>query len=93
MVKPRTMAEHMLILVGSLGPLGHAPASGTVTVAVIGLPLFWLNATSSMAMMEHGIESRSKRSGTQVRPEISGFGSTSMRVANRTVFRSQRISS
>lgn len=42
MTKSRTVAEHLLILVGSLGPLGHAPASGTVTVAVIGVPLFWL---------------------------------------------------
>jgi phosphatidylglycerophosphatase A len=38
----RTVAERLLILVGSLGPLGHAPASGTVTVAVIGIPLYWL---------------------------------------------------
>jgi phosphatidylglycerophosphatase A len=31
-----------LILVGSIGPLGFAPASGTVTVAVVGIPLFLL---------------------------------------------------
>ena len=30
------------MLLGSIGPLGHLPASGTVTVAVIGLPLFWV---------------------------------------------------
>lgn len=29
-----------LLLIGSIGPLGHLPASGTVTVAVIGLPAF-----------------------------------------------------
>jgi phosphatidylglycerophosphatase A len=35
----------VLLLIGSIGPLGHAPASGTVTVAVIGLPLFYLMHT------------------------------------------------
>lgn len=29
------------MLVGSLGPLGFFPASGTVTVAVVGVPLFY----------------------------------------------------
>jgi phosphatidylglycerophosphatase A len=28
--------------IGSLGPLGYAPASGTVSVAVAGIPAFWL---------------------------------------------------
>lgn len=37
-----TRLQKLFILVGSLGPLGHMPASGTVTVAVVGLPLFWL---------------------------------------------------
>lgn len=37
-----TRPQKSLLLVGSLGPLGHMPASGTVTVAVVGLPLFWL---------------------------------------------------
>lgn len=32
----------LLLLVGSIGPLGHAPASGTVAVAVAGIPLCWL---------------------------------------------------
>ncbi len=31
-----------LLLVGSIGPLGHMPASGTVAVAVAGVPLFLL---------------------------------------------------
>jgi phosphatidylglycerophosphatase A len=31
-----------VVLIGSLGPLGFLPASGSVTVAVIGLPLFYL---------------------------------------------------
>jgi phosphatidylglycerophosphatase A len=34
--------QRALILIGSLGPLGYLPASGTITVAVIGLPLFYL---------------------------------------------------
>ncbi len=34
--------QRALLRLGSIGPLGHAPASGTVTVAVVGLPLFWL---------------------------------------------------
>jgi len=37
-----TRAERLLLLIGSLGPLGHVPASGTVTVALIGVPLFWI---------------------------------------------------
>ena len=36
-----TRRQRVLLLVGSLGPLGHCPASGTVTVVVAGLPLFW----------------------------------------------------
>ena len=35
--------QRALLVVGSIGPLGHLPASGTVTVAVIGLPLYWLS--------------------------------------------------
>lgn len=37
-----TFAQRSLLLVGSLGPLGHMPASGTVSVAVVGVPLWWL---------------------------------------------------
>ncbi len=33
------VAGRMLLLAGSIGPLGHAPASGTVAVAVAGIPL------------------------------------------------------
>lgn len=36
------LRHRALLLAGSIGPLGHLPASGTVTVAVVGLPLFWL---------------------------------------------------
>ncbi|NOT01984.1 MAG: phosphatidylglycerophosphatase A [Phycisphaerales bacterium] len=31
-----------LLTIGSIGPLGHLPASGTVAVAVAGIPLSWL---------------------------------------------------
>ncbi len=35
--------RHCVLLgIGSLGPLGHLPASGTVTVAVAGIPFFLL---------------------------------------------------
>ncbi len=37
----RTRGARCLLLVGSLGPLGHLPASGTVAVAVVGIPLAW----------------------------------------------------
>lgn len=38
----RTRLQRVLLAIGSLGPLGHAPASGTVAVAVAGIPLCWL---------------------------------------------------
>lgn len=38
----RSFGQRCLLLVGSVGPLGHCPASGTVTVAVVGVPLVWL---------------------------------------------------
>ncbi len=36
-----TGRDRALVLVGSIGPMGHLPASGTATVGIIGLPLFW----------------------------------------------------
>lgn len=39
---PRTLGQRLFLLVGSIGPLGHAPASGTVAVAVAGIPLYWV---------------------------------------------------
>ncbi len=39
--------QRVMLFAGSIGPLGHMPASGTVTVAAVGLPLFW--AMSSLA--------------------------------------------
>ena len=42
MAKRRTPFQRILLLVGSIGPLGYAPASGTVTVALVGVPLYLL---------------------------------------------------
>lgn len=38
-----TTSQRILIVIGSVGPLGRCPASGSVTVLVVGLPLFWLS--------------------------------------------------
>ncbi|UCE61597.1 MAG: phosphatidylglycerophosphatase A [Phycisphaerales bacterium] len=45
MADDRTTSQRFLVLIGSLGPLGHIPASGTVTVAAVGIPLFALMHT------------------------------------------------
>jgi phosphatidylglycerophosphatase A len=42
MLATLSLRQRVLVLIGSIGPLGFLPASGTVTVAVVGLPLFWL---------------------------------------------------
>ncbi len=42
MAAERTSMQRAWLLLGSIGPLGHLPASGTVTVAVVGIPLFWV---------------------------------------------------
>ena len=55
----RTPAAKALLWLGSLGPLGHMPASGTVTVLVVGVPMFywmhtwpaWLYVTFSAAFI------------------------------------------
>ncbi|MHC4696007.1 MAG: phosphatidylglycerophosphatase A family protein [Planctomycetota bacterium] len=47
MATDRTSAQAALLLAGSIGPLGHLPASGTVTVAVVGIPLYFLMDTWS----------------------------------------------
>jgi len=39
----RAANNRLLIYVGSLGPLGFVPASGTITVLVVGIPLFWVS--------------------------------------------------
>lgn len=41
----RTFAQQSVLFLGSLGPIGHLPASGTVTVAIAGLPVFYLTRT------------------------------------------------
>ena len=38
----RSVYQRSLLLTGSIGPLGHLPASGTIAVAVVGIPLFRL---------------------------------------------------
>ncbi len=40
-----SVGQKMFLLVGSIGPLGYLPASGTVAVAVAGVPLYWLMTT------------------------------------------------
>jgi len=37
--------HRVLLLVGSIGPLGYLPASGTASVLVAGIPLTWLMRT------------------------------------------------
>jgi phosphatidylglycerophosphatase A len=43
--------DRLWVGVGSIGPLGYCPASGTVTVAVVGVPLFWATHRLPLAMM------------------------------------------
>jgi len=38
----KTAIQHVILWIGSVGPLGHLPASGSATVAIVGIPLFWL---------------------------------------------------
>ncbi len=38
----RTALQRLLLIIGSVGPLGHLPASGTATVAIAGVPLLYL---------------------------------------------------
>lgn len=42
MAQPKTTFERLLLSVASFGPLGYLPASGSVTVAVVGIPMFYL---------------------------------------------------
>lgn len=45
-----TRKERVLLSIASIGPLGYLPASGTVTVAVIGVPLFaWMHSWSRLS--------------------------------------------
>ncbi len=45
----RSAFQRVLLLAGSFGPLGHLPASGTITVAAVGIPLFWITREWSSA--------------------------------------------
>lgn len=81
--------DRAILLVGSFGPLGYMPASGTVTVAVLGIPLFWLSqqwalwampvaaiAVSAVAVWIHQVGDRilnEKDSRKLVWDEIAGF--------------------
>ncbi len=40
MESKRTSRQRALLLIGSIGPLGYAPASGAVAVAAAGIPLY-----------------------------------------------------
>ena len=42
MAQPTTTRQRLLLSVASLGPLGYLPASGSVTVAIVGVPMFYL---------------------------------------------------
>lgn len=44
MANDRTRMQRGLLLLGSFGPVGHLPASGTMAVALVGLPLYWFAA-------------------------------------------------
>jgi phosphatidylglycerophosphatase A len=37
-----TPRQRLLLRFGSLGPIGHLPASGTMAVALVGVPLYYL---------------------------------------------------
>lgn len=79
----------LVLLVGSLGPLGALPASGTVTVAVVGIPLYYLThdwpliwrlgLTAVITLISVWIHDRGDRflgeqdSGRLVWDEICGF--------------------
>jgi len=41
-MEKRNFADRAIVLVGACGPLGYMPASGTITVACIGIPAFYL---------------------------------------------------
>ena len=43
MNRTHTTSRRIILLIASIGPLGYFPTSGTVTVAVIGIPLmYWM---------------------------------------------------
>lgn len=82
-------AQRWLIGIGSLGPFGHMPASGTATVACVGIPAFWafsrlgvpaqvvvavVFAAISVWIHHHGDRILGKKdSGVLVWDELAGF--------------------
>ena len=46
----RPFGHRLILLIGGLGPLGRAPASGSVTVAVVGIPVFVLASSRFLAV-------------------------------------------
>ena len=85
----RPLRHRVLLLVGSIGPLGHLPASGSLTVAFLGIPLFavvhtWpggvqltlIVAFSGLAVGVHHVGDKLlqvKDSPTLVWDELAGF--------------------
>ncbi len=50
LIPRRSVSDRVLVTVGAMGPLGFLPASGTVTVAAVGLPLFWATRGISLSI-------------------------------------------
>src|SRR3972149_11287549 len=87
--QPTTTFERLLLSVASFGPLGYLPASGSVTVAVAGIPIFYFLHTwppavyvtfslafTAAAIALHDWGDRllgTKDSGLLVWDEIAGF--------------------
>lgn len=85
----KTSGQRVFLAIGSIGPLGHLPASGTVTVAVVGIPLFrWVSTLPITAqlilggvlvatsLVVHGVGDRmlgEKDSRKLVWDELAGF--------------------
>jgi len=47
---PKTTMQRCLLAIGSIGPLGYFPASGTATVAIVGIPLFWWESKQTLVV-------------------------------------------
>jgi len=89
MTNAMARGDRILLWVGSIGPLGHLPASGTMTVALIGLPLYYLmhrwsdvvaigftvGVTAAAVALHHAGDRilRQKDSRTLVWDEVAGF--------------------
>lgn len=46
----RTATQRCFLAIGSIGPLGYLPASGTAAVAIVGVPLFWWQSKQTLAL-------------------------------------------